>query len=117
MQERKDKAVQLSQKLEEARSRFQELEEAKEYVNSVYAPNVPIHHTRYGDGVIRENSGTIITVDFTEIAKKQFGTFVAAANGLVSVDIDGYAEKLAAYRDILKKESSIKTGLSYSERG
>lgn len=116
MQERKDKAVQLSQKLEEARSRFQELEEAKEYVNSVYAPNVPIHHTRYGDGVIRENSGTIITVDFTEIAKKQFGTFVAAANGLVSVDIDGYAEKLAAYRDILKKESSIKTGLSYSER-
>lgn len=55
-------------------------------------------------------------MDFTEIAKKQFGTFVAAANGLVSVDIDGYAEKLAAYRDILKKESSIKTGLSYSER-
>lgn len=116
MQERKDKAVQLSQKLDEARARFQELEEAKKYINSVFAAGVTVNHTKYGDGVISDNSGTIITVDFPEVGEKQLGTFIAAANGIILVDVAGYAEKLAAYRDILKKESSVKTGLSYAER-
>lgn len=63
--------------------------------------------------LINDNSGTIITVNFPEVGEKQLGTFVSAANGIITADADGYADKIDFYRDILKKESSGKTGLLY----
>ena len=36
--------------------------------------------------------------------EKTLGTFVSAANGLITVDMDGYAEHIAKYRDCLKKD-------------
>lgn len=116
MQERKEKALQLSRNLEKARARLQELEKAKEYVNSLYSAGAAVHHKKYGDGMIKRNSGTIITVEFPEIGGKQLGTFISAANGIITMDADGYADRIDSYRELLKNESSIKSGLSYAEK-
>ena len=116
MQERKNKAVELSNNLEEARAKVQELENAREYVNSVFVPGVTIHHKSFGDGTIRENKGTNIVVGFPTVGEKQLGTFVSAANGIIKVDADDYMERIDGYRDVLKKENSIRTAYSYAEK-
>lgn len=116
MQERKEKAVMLAGKLEEAKRNLERLEEAKEYVNAAFSEGKTIHHTKYGDGTIKANSGTIITVDFPEIGEKQLGTFVSAANGIISPTDEGYSEKIADYKALLKKEDSVKVALSVAEK-
>ena len=116
MKERKNKAVELSNNLEEARAKVQELENAREYVNSVFVPGVTIHHKSFGDGTIRENKGTNIVVGFPTVGEKQLGTFVSAANGIIKVDADNYMERIDGYRDVLKKENSIRTAYSYAEK-
>ncbi len=116
MQERKEKALRLSEELENARRKHEKLEEAKEYVNSMYAVGVMIQHKKYGEGVVVENTGTMLSVDFPEVGEKKLGTFVSVANGIISIDTEGYAETIDIYCDSLKKESSIKAMLSYAEK-
>lgn len=116
MQERKEKALSLSAKLKEAQVKYQNLEEGRQYVNSVFAVGSAVHHKKYGDGIVVKNSGTAVTVDFAGAGEKQFGTVVSAVNGIIVSDADGYADKMKEYREILKQESSIKSGHSYAEK-
>lgn len=116
MQERRERALILSEKLDAAKKQMQVLEEAKRYVNSVFGVGTPFRHMKFGDGVVKENTGTAIRVEFTGFGEKTLGTFVSAANGLITVDMDGYAEHIAKYRDCLKKEGSMKSAVSYAEK-
>lgn len=116
MQERKEKAIRLSAALEEARAKAKELEEAKAYLNSVLTEGVLVHHGKYGDGTVKSNGGTSVVVDFPEVGEKQFGTVIATVNGIIKPDVAGYAEKLETYKDVLKKEGTIISGLSFAEK-
>ena len=116
LQERKEKARELSMKLDEARRNVQRLEEAKEYANAKFSEGKAIRHRTYGEGIIRENDGSIITVDFPGNEGKRLGTFISVANGIISAADDHDDDRMAEYRGLLKKESSIKTGLSYAEK-
>ena len=116
IQEHKEKALQLSKKLEEAKSRYEMLEKAKEYINSVYVPGTAIHHVTYGAGIITENNGSGIHVNFSQIGEKRLGTFVSAANGLITVNAEDYSEKIKAYAALLKEDSSIRNRLSFAEK-
>ena len=116
MQERKEKAIRLSAALEEARAKAKELEEAKEYLNSVLTEGVLVHHGKYGDGTVKSNGGTSVVVDFPEVGEKQFGTVIATVNGIIKPDVPGYAEKIETYKDVLKKEGTIMSGLSFAEK-
>lgn len=116
IQERKEKAQQLFKKLEEAKSRYIKLETAKEYINSVYVPGTAIHHLTYGDGIITENNGSNIQVNFSQIGEKRLGTFVSAANGLITVNTEDYSEKIKDYAALLKEDSSIRNHLSFAEK-
>ena len=46
----------------------------------------------------------------------KFGTFLAAANGIISSDEDGYKEKIYEYKDYLKREEAIRSALSGAEK-
>ena len=116
MQERKEKAIRLSAALEEARAKAKELEEAKAYLNSVLTEGVLVYHGKYGDGTVKSNGGTSVVVDFPEVGEKQFGTVIATVNGIIKPDVAGYAEKLETYKDVLKKEGTIISGLSFAEK-
>lgn len=116
MQERKEKAIRLSAALEEARAKAKELEEAKEYLNSVLTEGVLVHHGKYGDGTVKSNGGTSVVIEFPEVGEKQFGIVIATVNGIIKPDVPGYAEKIETYKDVLKKEGTIMSGLSFAEK-
>ena len=115
MQERKEKAIQLSEKLEDARTALQELEQAKDYVNSVFAEGVIINQKMLGEGVIKKNEGDSLLVDFSEHGEKKLGTFVSLSNGLITTH-DADMAKLKQCAEVIKKESLLKTGLAYAEK-
>ena len=114
IQERKEKALLFSKRLEEAKSRYEKLEIAKEYINSVYVPGTAIHHVTYGAGIITENNGSGIQVNFPQVGDKRLGTFVSAANGLITVNTEDYSEKIKAYAALLKEDNSIRNRLSFA---
>lgn len=116
IQEKKDKARLLVDNLEKARQRLSDYEAAREYVNSVYCTGTIIRHKSFGEGIIKENTGKYITVNFSKAGEKQLGTFVSAANGLITADAADYAEKMEKYKDVLKSEYSIHTAVNYAEK-
>ncbi len=116
MVERKEKAIMLSNNLEKAKADFGKLEEAKEYLNIVYSSGMKLQHKKNGEGLIKNNDGSSIVVDFPEEGEKHFGTMVAAVNGIIMSEAPGYSEKLAEFKDYLKRESGIRTALTVAER-
>ena len=116
MQERKEKAKELYDKMMLARKDMQRYAEAKEYVNSVYAEGVCLRHRKYGEGTIINRDGDNITVEFPKIGLKKLGTHQSVAIGVISITSEDYAERIKEYVEVLKKENSIKTALSYSEK-
>lgn len=116
MQERKEKAKELYDKMVEARAEMQRFAEAKVYVDSVYTAGVCLNHRKYGKGTIVDREGDNILVDFPEAGRKKLGTRQSVAIGVISIDSEEYAEKIKEYASILKREDSIKTRLSYSEK-
>ena len=116
IQERKEKALRLSDALIEARKELELLEEAIDYVNSVFEKNKNIIHNKFGTGIIKDNDGTSITVMFANGDTKRLGTLVAVANDIISIDETEYKEKMHNYKILLKKEKSIRTSVIYAER-
>lgn len=111
----REKAKQLSKKMEEARECLQELENAKEYINSILAEGTTIRQKMYGEGTIVKNSGSILTVRFSEGEEKQLGTFISLVNGIITAD--GFDdEKLSRCKELLKKEELLKSSLMYAEK-
>ncbi len=116
MQERKEKALLLSAEYEKAKENHRQLEDAQAYVNSVYCEGRKIHHKLYGAGIIKANNGTIITVGFPEYGEKRLGTFVSAANGIISVDEAGYSKRISEYKEVLSRGDSIIYTLNNTEK-
>ena len=113
--ERKEKAIELSIKMEEARRKIDELEAAKKTINSIFAEGVTVRQKKFGEGIIRSNNGSVITVDFPEDGEKQLGTFISISNGLISAQGDD-TEEFRACMELVKKENLIKSGLIYAEK-
>lgn len=116
MQERKDKAVRLSQQLEKARHDSEELKAALEYVDSVYTVGRAIHHKKYGDGIIKDKKDTLVTVEFPEAGEKQLESITLVVHGIVSVDVTDYESTVEKYQPILKDRTSIDSRLKSAER-
>ena len=116
MQERKDKAVMLAAKLDEAKKKLEDLEEAEQYIGDVYTVGTSIHHRSYGDGEIIAVKDKTITVNFESAGEKVLGVTVSVANGIISTDAEGYEDRMKTYRELLKKDNSIRTGVSYAEK-
>ncbi len=115
MQERKDKAITLLAKLDDARKKKSELEEAVSYLSSVYIVGRKVEHMSYGVGEITAVNDKNVVIKFEE-GEKQFGLIHSVANGFLSIESEGYEEKIKIYRDLLKKENSINTNLIYAEK-
>ena len=88
------------------------LNEAKDYVISIYKPGITIHHMTYGDGVIQNSTDTQIEVSFNKVGTKKLGTIKAAELGLITADVPGYSEIFEPYQEIISNEAKIKARLS-----
>lgn len=116
IQERKDKARKLARVLEEATANKQTLDEAIQYISSAYEVGTVLQHKKYGAGIIKDKQSGTIVIDFPEIGEKQLDLMTVAANGIVTVDIDGYEEAMIHHSESLKQRNQIETRLSIAEK-
>ncbi|RHU37224.1 hypothetical protein DXD54_08515 [Clostridium sp. TM06-18] len=116
IQEKREKALRLSKDLEEARANYEKLTDALRYLDEAYAVGTAIQHKKYGDGKITDKHGTTIEVNFKDGDIRKLGIVLSAVNGIIVSGIEGYSERIREYRDILKKESSIRSAVSFAEK-
>lgn len=116
IQEKREKALRLSKDLEEARANYEKLTDALRYLDEAYAVGTAIQHKKYGDGKIIDKHGTTIEVNFKDGDIRKLGIVLSAVNGIIVSGIEGYSERIREYRDILKKESSIRSAVSFAEK-
>lgn len=116
IQEKKEKAVRFAEELETAQDDLKKLQEALEYLNTVFKMGVDIQHKKYGLGTITDNNGSSIEIEFANGEKKKFGMVLSAVNNIIVSQADDYAEQMQKYRETLKKEATIKNAVSYAEK-
>ena len=112
-QERREKALQLYKELEEAEAQEKQLEEAKEYIDSIYSVGAAVRYKTFLDsnsrnGIIKSNTGKIITVEFPDDGEKKLKLPDVLTKGFITVDVEGYSDKIKNYTELLEKEESIK---------
>jgi len=116
IQERKMKAQLMAKNLNNARIKTKKLQEAKEFLDSIYTEETEIQHKIYGTGVIRNVNGTQILVEFSGNMIRSLGKYISAVNDIIVANKSGYKEKMDLYCDFLKKEELIKAQLINAER-
>ena len=116
IQEKKEKAFRLSKDLEEVRANYEKLMIALQYLDEAYAVGTMIRHKKYGEGRITDKHETTIEVNFQDGGVRKLGIVLSAVNDIIISGIEGYRERIEEYRDILKKESSIRSAVSFAEK-
>ena len=116
IKERKEKAIEVSNKLKAAEARYDLMLEAVAYVESVYVPGTEIQHRTMGKGTILEKSGSTLVVEFQKAGVKKLGLNVSVAGKIISVDTCNYAEKIELYKDLLKNEKAIRDAYARAEK-
>ena len=116
MQEQKDKAIELYEKLSEAQENMRKLAKAKSFVSELYSVGTELTHIKYGKGTISNRDKNNIFVDFAEHGTKKLGLYQSIALDVISVSENRDKETLKECVCIIKKENSISTALSYYEK-
>lgn len=116
IQEKKDTAIKLSKELKTAQEKQRKLQKALEYLDSIFGIGTEIEHKKYGVGTVIGKAGSNIEVEFTSGEKRKFGVVLSVANDIIVSHVSDYLEKIQKYRDVLKKETAIKSELSYAEK-
>ncbi len=114
--ERKKKAIECAEALEIARANKERLDEALAYLDSVCAQGTLVNSSRYGDGVIIDNSDGRLLVDFSKDGERLLGTVIAFCNGIISIDKDGFIEWINENKTILKDASNVSRRLESAEK-
>lgn len=104
--ERKKKAEELIEALDQRRALKARYDEAADYLHRVYAVGSEVTHKKYGKGTILSKDGGNIEVEFPALGVKKLGLALSAANGIISTTADGYSETLKIYQGTLKKSGA-----------
>ena len=107
MQERKEKAESLFQKLKKARQDAKSLHEALEYINSVYVVGLTIKHKKFGEVTIVDKDDYSIRVDVPDIGMKILDIRDLVAYSLATINIDGYDAMATKYQQFLIDRNKI----------
>ena len=107
--ERRKKAEELADALDQRRALKEQYDEAMGYLKKIYSIGTEIIHKKFGKGTIKSTTGNIFEVDFPEEGVKKLGLAGSVANDIVTVDVEGYTDKVAEYKTIIKKSEGALT--------
>lgn len=116
IQSNREKAVTLAEQLAVVQKDYEDLLVAKEFALSLFKNGQKIQHKTYGEGTITELNENSMTVDFASAGRKKLSIFITVANGLVAFSTKQSDETVARYKQLLGKESEIKTRLAVAEK-
>ena len=113
MQERKEKALELKQNLDEARQKAIELETFESVLSEAIIVGENVNHKTFGKGKISSvNEGKII-IDFENAGTKELGINLSLANKLLTIENLNLTDNQMA---LLKEESKIRSAITYAEK-
>lgn len=115
--EQKNKARALKAAYEEAKEKAEKLDEALCYfVNTIKEAGI-VKHKAYGECDVISADSKYLKLRVKKTGEeKQLGTAVVIANGIISMEEPGFAERKTEYVDVLKKADSIPRNLEYVAR-
>lgn len=118
--ENRKKAEGLLEEYRVAASNFSKLQEAMDYIQSVIKEGGTVRHKKYGDCDVKEvniaEGKNRLTIDVPGKEEPTvLGLAVVLANGIVTVDVEGFAEKIGEYRNVLKDADGICRRLKFAE--
>lgn len=115
--EQKNKARALKAAYEEAREKAEKLDEALCYFTKTIKEAGTVKHKAYGECDVLSVDSKYLKLRVKKTGEeKQLGTAVVIANGIISMEEPGFAERKTEYGDVLKKADSIPKNLEYAAR-
>ena len=106
--ERVAKAKDLEDAVEKAEHAADLLIEAQKYIATVLTKGATVNHRKFGDGVIKDCTGGIVSVFFPEANEtKRLGLAFAFGNGLLTLSDEEVTQKVKEYAPILNREQDI----------
>ena len=111
----KAKAQSLKEAYDRAKANSELLDEALRCFVTMVLPGDRIFHKKYGEGVVHSIDEKYVVAIFAE-NKAQISLPVGIANNLIRFESPDFDEKVAKYREVLKKHGSIPGALDYAAR-
>ncbi|MBQ7077956.1 MAG: hypothetical protein IJM91_07475 [Lachnospiraceae bacterium] len=113
--EEKRKAEVLKAQFEKANSEMMLLQEALSCFMDLIRVGDTVKHIKRGAGVVKAIDVDYVSIDFNgEVVP--IGLAIGVGNGILSVEKDGFADKVNEYRDVLKRYDSVPRALDYAAR-
>ena len=116
MQERKEKAKELSNKLAEAQKQLAMLNQATDWLSENLKPGRTIRHKSFGEGIIQDVSDSAIIVCFSRVGQKTLGTMMCVSNGLISFNDEETQAELLSYIAVLRRDKQILNAVQWAEK-
>lgn len=113
----KAKAESMLKEYQDAVELFDKLQEAETYLCDSLLVGTKVKHNKEGLGTVEaiEDNRLIVRFDATNESKK-YGLNLAIANGNITADVEGFAEKIQQLSLVLKNSSQIVSGLDRAKR-
>lgn len=116
MQEKRNKAQELLEKLETAKKQNEKLAQALQEIKRVLSIDANVKHPLYGKGKISSKSENAITVTFANGKVLILGTPECIAEGFISTESEKVKDHMAEIKRILKNRFAIESALAYAEK-
>ena len=116
MQEKKDKAKELLEKLESARKRQEAWDEAAEYADSVLCVGAEVRNRAHGKGHILQKNENTIAVVFEDQHEQTFGIWESVAGGYITSEDKTAAAHFAEIKTLLGEKTNIESAVSRAEK-
>jgi len=115
--ERKAKAQACFAALCRAEEDAKLLDEAKAYFKEILNSGAPVNHKTFGEAqVVDMKMGMVQLKILKDGQLKWFGLLFSISNGFITVDVDGFAEKVAQYKPVMQREQDIPKRLEEAQR-
>ena len=116
LQERKEKAKELSGQLEDAKRNMDLLNASKTWLNDNLQPGTQIRHRIFGDGTVQKIKKDSFIVLFPKAGEKSLGTVTCVANELIQFEDGSIQSELAEHLDILKNSDQAINAVQRAEK-
>lgn len=116
MQEKKNKAQELLEKLGTAQKQNEKLEQALQEISAMLSIDANVKHSLYGKGKISSKNENAITVTVENGKVLILGTPECIAEGFISIESEKDKDHMAEIKEILKNRFAIESTLAYMEK-
>lgn len=115
-EEKKFRIEKLTFQIEELRGKLTEVTEARDAMALPNLEGRTVVHSQYGKGIVNDQTGAVLTIEYACGIRKQKLPFVVAS-GCVTVDDTEIAENCRKILDLDNEQARLRKEIQYCESG